>query len=263
MCKWIVQVSERLPSLLEWTMILTCMSFSEFLCLPSRLEAISFRLSQFIPTNYQSVRLPRNDDRTTRPDLMASKTFILYVQAWMLFHVTSAPFKIQAKIWPMIFWGAVKTATTSLLTAAAFSYLTLRLSNEGVLTGHALWIYCQVHFVHNYMFERLFLDIWKPRALLLSNGNLMLPSQQLRSYQELDVYFGCIGLFYFFWCLCIGLARSSSHYSLQGVFLCIDIYMNICSWSTINRYTGWRGAPGSTVGYEYVVKECTAKDGSS
>lgn len=259
MCKWIVQVSERLPSLLEWTMILTCMLFSEYSRLISRSEAISFRLSQFVPTNHQSARFPMNDDRMTRQDLKASNTFIQYVQVWMLFHTTSAPLKIQAKIWPVIIWGAFKTAAATLLTASIFSYITLTLSHPGVLPGYLHWTYRETHLNFNWMLARLFLDLWRPRRLLLSKDNLMLPSQQLCSRQEQDVWFACIGGLYFLWCLFTGLVRSASHFVRPGLLFGIDLFMNVFFWMTLYRYTRWRGAPGSTLGYDYVPQRLYSK----
>jgi hypothetical protein len=177
LCAWIVNTSDPFPSFLEWIMILSCIFLRQFLCLPSRSKAMSSRLSQLKQLNDGSKRDPADDDRSTRQNLRASNTFIRYVQIWMLYHVTSAPFKIQARIWPVISWEVVKIATTASIIAYMFSYVTLKLSNQGTLTDFDLEASRQLHLNCNYFLAKLFLDIWQPRRLLLSKDNMMSDSR--------------------------------------------------------------------------------------
>jgi len=166
---------------------MACLLLRQILYLPSRSQAVFYRVSDLEPLNDRSYRLCGDEDRAARHALLASKTFVRYVQVWMLHHTIAAPMATQAKVWLVILWRAVEIAAGLLLGAWFASYLTLKLSNAQVLTSKSYAYLQGLHISCNYILAQRCLEFWQAWQLLSSTNNSISPLRQLYKQGEWDV----------------------------------------------------------------------------
>lgn len=244
-CACTVQKSDKVLSFREWMMLVACLLLSQILCLPSRSQAMSFRLSDLGLHNDQSYRLRTDKNRAARDALLASNTFVRYVQVWMLHHTISAPMKIQAKVWSAVLWQAVQTAT-GLLTGACFAtYVTLKLSHAETLTPDCYVYLLGMHFSCNFLLARLHLEYWQAGRLLSSTNGGMSPVRQLYKEEQLDAVLAKYASRYLQWCLCVGIGRrfgveNRKHWLFPMDLLCCTLILwNFCQVMRKGRFS-WK-----------------------
>ena len=71
-----------------------------------------------------------------------------------------APMKMQAKVWPVILWQAVKMASGLLGGACVAAYITLGISHAGILTPERYVKMLGLHFSCNFIIAQLCMEFW-------------------------------------------------------------------------------------------------------
>ena len=231
------------------------MLLSQILFLRSRSQAMSFRLSDLGPRNDQSYRLRTDKDRAARDTLLASNTFVRYVQVWMLHHTISAPIKTQAKVWPEVFKQAVKTASGLLWCVCFATWFTLKLSYAETLTPDCYVYLLAMHSNCNFLLARRCLEFWQAWRLLSSTNGGMLPLRRRYKQEQWDLVLAIYVTVHLQWCMVVRILRGSVVDHWKPFIFLIDLL--ICALQFLNfRHIFYRrGFPGNTMRYEYALEK--------